>query len=174
MKLKTLAIFAALAGFSGTLLAEAGKPVMVDPEPICDVPFEGTVSFGYESVYLFRGADFGDNAPWAGLDLTGSVAGLEVNVGAWYINTIEDPVAFDELDLYLFVTGPSFGPFDTSIGGTWFYFAEIDDEAGEVEFDIFVVDFSEVEPGSTSLKSTTKLAKLNSTSPPRLVLSTLL
>ncbi|MEM7011390.1 MAG: hypothetical protein AAF585_07895 [Verrucomicrobiota bacterium] len=133
--MKNLAIIAVMLGFSSAAFAGPGKEI-IPPEPICEVPFTGSVSFGYETTYLFRGADFGDDAPWAGLDLNGTLAGLEVNLGAWYINPTDDPVDSDELDLYLFVAGPDLGPFSTSIGGTWFYFAEIDENVGELEFDL--------------------------------------
>ena len=135
MKLKTLAIIAALTGFVGAVYAEAGKEI-IPPDPICEVPFTGSVSVGYETTYLFRGADFGDDAPWAGVDLNGSLGGLDVNLGAWYINPTDDPVDSDELDLYLFVSGPDLGPFETSFGGTWYYYAETDTNVGELELDL--------------------------------------
>ncbi|MFT5469635.1 MAG: hypothetical protein ACI8UO_004757 [Verrucomicrobiales bacterium] len=134
--LKKMALVVSLGTLvSGVSFAEMGKEV-IDPTPVCEAPFTGSVSVGYETTYLFRGADFGDDAPWAGVDLNGQLLGLDVNTGVWYINPTDDPVNSDELDVYLFVAGPDLGPFETSIGGTWFYFAEVDENVGELELDL--------------------------------------
>ncbi len=104
-------------------------PVIEDP--VCAVPFYGSVSAGYETEYLFRGVNFGDNAPWTGVDLNYDLNdALSLNFGTWYINPTQNPVNFDELDVYAFLNFPLW-VFDAAIGATWFYFAEADTEALE-------------------------------------------
>ena len=63
---KLVTIFALLA-CPAALLAEAyNAKVPIIEDPVCTVPFYGSVSTGYEYVYLFRGVDFGKHAPWLG------------------------------------------------------------------------------------------------------------
>ncbi len=109
-------------------------PAPVIEDPVCAVPFTGSVAVGYESTYLFRGVDFGDDAPWGSIDISfGLFNDVSVDVGTWYINPTQNPVNSDELDVYGFLNFPLW-IFDASIGATWFYFAEIDQEALEGDF----------------------------------------
>lgn len=135
--MKNLSLIAALSlSITGTAVAEGGKVVPIDPAPVCEAPFTGTVSVGYETTYLFRGFDFGSDAPWAGVDLNGQLLGLDLNIGAWYLNATDDTVDYDELDLYAYVALPDLGPFAVSAGGTWFYFAETATDGGELLLDL--------------------------------------
>lgn len=117
------------AATAGDYVVEKGPVVEIEePAPL----FYGSVAFGYESTYLFRGVDFGDDAPWAGLDLNTDLSDtLSLNAGVWYINPTQNPADSDELDLYAFVT-KTFGDLSVSVGGTYFYFAEADSDASEI------------------------------------------
>lgn len=134
MKLTFICISSAIVGFalgSTAFGGEYDKAPIVDPE--CAVPFYGSVSFGYDSSYLFRGGRYGDHAPWAGLDLNFDVSdNLTWNIGTWYINPTDGPfVVNDELDVYSYAYFSMFG-LDAALGGTWFYFPEDGGDAGEV------------------------------------------
>ena len=127
----------ALATSLSVSLASAGE-VYSDKAPVMDAIVEpapaiyGSLSLGYETTYLFRGVDFGDDAPWAGLDLNYDLDDtLSLNAGVWYINPTQNPADSDELDLYAFVT-KTFGDLSVSVGGTYFYFAEADADATEL------------------------------------------
>ncbi len=129
-----LAIGAAFSAFAaGTALAgpvDTKAPVIQDP--VCAVPFTGEVSVGYESDYIFRGTNFGEDAPWASIGLNSAINDvMSVDVGVWYINPTNNPSGFDELDLYAFLNFP-LGPLSASFGGTWYYFPEPGGNTGEV------------------------------------------
>ena len=128
--LKTLTRIASLIVAAPLIGGEMTKAPVIE-DPACTVPFYGSVSLGYEQVYLFRGVDFGQHAPWAGVDLNYDISDtLSLNFGTWYINPTQNPVDSDELDVYAFLNFP-LGVFDASVGATWFYFAEADAEATE-------------------------------------------
>jgi len=115
-------------------------PAPSDPvkNPVCAVPFYGSVSFGYESSYLFRGGRYGDHAPWAGLDLNLDLnQNLSLNFGTWYINpTKQNAIVNDEFDLYAYLffpfDCPVTGSWDVGVGGSWFFFLEDEFDEGEV------------------------------------------
>ena len=118
-----------LAGTAVGGEVDAKAPVIVDA--VCDVPFSGTVSVGYETDYIFRGRNLGSDAPWASVDLNFALNdAMSVDVGAWYLNSTNNPTNFDELDVYAFLNFP-LGPLTASVGGTWFYFPESGGDTGE-------------------------------------------
>jgi len=125
------------AGLVGSLTlahsASAGE-VPTPMDPVCVIPFYGSVSVGYDTSYLFRGGRLGDDAPWAGLDLNYDISDtLSLNFGTWYINPTNNEVVGDELDIYAYgIT--SLGNWDVAVGGTWFYFAEDGGDEGELNF----------------------------------------
>ena len=133
MKRSLKALTLSLASFAVAVTAVAGDPkAPLVEDPTCVVPFYGSVSFGYDTSYLFRGGRLGDHAPWAGIDLNYDINDkVTFNIGAWYINPTENPVVNDELDLYAYVIFPA-GPFEVALGGTWFYFAEDSADEGEL------------------------------------------
>ena len=111
---------------------QAGDAKMPPPaiQPAGDPFLYAEVSVGYESTYLFRGVDFGDNAPWGGVDVGANVApGVTFDVGAWYINPGQAGFG-DELDLYAWLNF-SVGPASVGIGGTYYYFPEGGGDAWE-------------------------------------------
>jgi len=122
---KLAALLAAIA--LPATVASAGDAKMPPPEmaPIAEPEplFYGSVAAGYESTYLFRGVDFGDDAVWTGVDLGFNVApGVTFDVGAWYINPTSGGFD-DELDLYAWVNF-SIGSVSVGVGGTYYYFPE--------------------------------------------------
>lgn len=132
MKFSINKSFASLAMASVAALslssAQAGDakmpvtPPMVEP-PVVEPLFYGSVTVGYESTYLFRGVDFGENAPYGSIDLGMNIApGVTFDVGAWYINPTEATFD-DELDLYAWLNF-SVGPASIGIGGTYYRFPE--------------------------------------------------
>lgn len=83
----------------------------------------GELSSGFDSHYIFRGANLGENAVWTGLNLAVPIAdGLDLGLGAWYINPTEGG-ADDELDLFASL-GTSFGGVDVSLGYTAYLYPE--------------------------------------------------
>ena len=84
------------------------------------------LSSGFDSHYIFRGADLGENAVWTALDmivpLTGSV---DLELGAWYVNPTHGVVSGDELDLYANLS-TSFGGIDVGIGYVAYLYPEAD------------------------------------------------
>lgn len=104
------ALFGSLAMasvFAGPEPYDSKKQVIED----CTVPFTGSVSFGYESDYLFRGLNSGSNAFWGSAAANfGLGEKLSLDIGTWYINPTNqldflfDPGNVgDELDVYAFL-----------------------------------------------------------------------
>lgn len=91
-------------------------------------PIIGSVSLGYDSHYIFRGTNFGENAPWGSLDLSVPLGDFSLDLGAWYLNPTDPAGAIlsddnDELDLYISL-GTSIGNFDVAVGYTAYIFPE--------------------------------------------------
>lgn len=127
MKITTTSLMIALVAALPIGNVNAGDyskaPAVAPPIAAAESPFYGSVSVGYESTYLFRGVDFGDNAPWGSIDVGANIAeGVTLDAGAWYINPTERGFV-DELDLYAWLSFPM-GPLSASIGATWYYFPE--------------------------------------------------
>ena len=114
----------------------AGEPMPVEP-PEPEPWLTGSLDFGYDSMYNFRGVDFGPDAIWAGIDLNTPLTDtLGLNFGAWYINptgSIDGSHATDELDLYAFLT-TTLGDLEVAVGGTAFFFTEAGTDAQEMGF----------------------------------------
>lgn len=114
--------------------------VVVEPEASSLIdPVTGAVTIGYDSAYIFRGANFGENAPWFALDLSVPLGeNATLDGGVWYVNPtsgsdiLPDKGGNDELDLYLSV-GSSFGPVDVAVGYTAYIFPESGGGIGENE-----------------------------------------
>ncbi|MFV1994396.1 MAG: TorF family putative porin [Verrucomicrobiales bacterium] len=93
-------------------------------------PVTGSVSVGYDSHYIFRGTNLGENAPWLGVDLSTPLGnGLTLDAGLWYVNStsgsdiLPNTGANDELDLYVSLGG-TVGPVDIAVGYTAYLFPE--------------------------------------------------
>jgi hypothetical protein len=86
-------------------------------------------SVGYDSSYIFRGVDFGDNLIWGDVNLTMPVTdGVDLNVGVWYAGLADDD--YTELDVYGGLS-VDMGAFELGVGLTWYYFPDTDDDALE-------------------------------------------
>lgn len=129
MKLLALAVLA-----SGSLYAGDKCPIV---DPVCAVPFTGSVSVGYETDYIFRGLTFGEHAPWASAAINFALTDqVSVDLGTWYLNSTSGPVGFDELDVYSFLNFPLW-VFKASLGGTWFSYPEgAADDNGEASLNL--------------------------------------
>ncbi|MCB1237508.1 MAG: hypothetical protein KDM91_20760, partial [Verrucomicrobiae bacterium] len=123
MKLKTLIITS--IGALTISIANAGDSKGV----VCPVeePFGATLSAGYDSHYIFRGVDNGQNAISVGLDYDLDLLPIPVTLGAHYINptdgSLVNPTHSDELQLSAAV-GQSFGSVDAWLGYTAYLFPE--------------------------------------------------
>jgi len=86
-------------------------------------------SIGYDTKYVFRGVDFGDNLIWGDVNITVPLNDtVDLNVGAWYASLADDD--FDELDIYGGISA-DLGAFEIGVGLTWYYFPMTDDDALE-------------------------------------------
>lgn len=128
---KLTAALLGLASAGALATAQAGSPisapVMTDTSSI----FSGSISVGYDTKYIFRGVDFGDDAVWSGVDTNFDLAdNLSLNLGAWYINPTGGGQDNDELDLYAFLN-TSVGGVDVGVGVTSYLFPEAGGDALE-------------------------------------------
>ena len=150
MKLNPTTTLASLvAAIALPVTANAGDakmPVEMAPPVAYESPFYGSVTVGYESTYIFRGVDFGDNAPYGSVDLGVNIAeGVTFDVGAWYINPTED-FFDDELDLYAWLSFPIASRITGSVGATYYYFPEAGGDAWEPGVTV-AIDLTFVELG---------------------------
>lgn len=156
MKLNTItaSLFAAVAlagsAIAGPMYAPAPSKEVIVPEP--EPCITGEIAVGYDTMYNFRGVNFGDHAPWAGVDLSicTPLEAISLNVGVWYTNPVQPITTHDndELDVYGFVvisTGTETVPVEIAIGGTWFYFAEADADATEAGVSVTVSPYEVVD-----------------------------
>jgi len=62
----------------------------------------GSVSFGYDTEYFYRGVELGSDPFWVGADLSIPITeGLSFNPGIWYINPSGGNDLTDEIDYYV-------------------------------------------------------------------------
>lgn len=126
---KTITALVGLMSAGALASSQAGEPpavaTMTEAEPV----LSGSLAAGYDSMYNFRGVDFGPDAIWAGVDFNMALSdSVGLNVGTWYTGGSD---SLDELDLYAFIT-TSCGDLDVSVGGTAFFFTEDDSTAQEL------------------------------------------
>ena len=82
---------------TSTLLAISSALVLSNA---AQAEIEGEVHVGYNTDYVFRGADLGENAVEVGADINGSLScGIDWSLGIWYINPDSDS-GLDEIDFY--------------------------------------------------------------------------
>jgi len=142
--INTLSKVLGAAGISGALATAAvagssydGGASPIVPPPIVHSPSDDlgfSLSAGYDSDYIFRGADLGDNLVWTALDYANDFGSpIEWNIGAWYASTNgNDDTDFNELDIYTGL-GTSFGAIDASVGFIAYFFPDTDaDETYEL------------------------------------------
>jgi len=100
---------------------KAGEPVVPAPAPASS-EIGAEVSVGYDTHYIFRGFNIGENLIWAGVDLGVPISdGLSLNLGTWYGSLAED--SYDELNL---LAGLSYqvGSIELGVGAIWYYFPQ--------------------------------------------------
>ena len=108
MKLKTilLSLSGALALAYSPATANAGPAPQPEPTPIAPAPLFGAeVAVGYDTHYMFRGVNYGEDSVWGSIELALPVIpGMDLTVGAWYQDpqsaSLQNPGSEDELDLY--------------------------------------------------------------------------
>ena len=143
MKIKSLVYTVGSLGCAAFIAVAPVKagPMMapIDPVPIDTGisnlldPIETTLSVGFDSHYMFRGYNLGEEAVWAGIDMSLPLGwqGASLDFGLWYVNPTEGPsntsgiggpafnakrgIPDDELDAYIGVSG-TWGPVDVSVG----------------------------------------------------------
>lgn len=106
------------AAFLAATPVKAGTPMApVAPAPAPAPAIGAEVSVGYDTKYIFRGFDFGDNLVWGGVDLGVPLTdALSLNLGSWYGTIADDP--YDELNL---LAGLSYdlGGVELGLGAIW-------------------------------------------------------
>lgn len=108
------------AAFLAASPVKAGDPVM--PPAAASSEIGAEVSVGYDTHYIFRGFNYGENLVWAGVDLGVPLSdGLSLNLGTWYGTLAED--SYDELNL---LAGLSYdtGDFTVGVGAIWYYYPQ--------------------------------------------------
>ena len=133
MKVTQLIAFSLIALATAAGTANAGAPAKNPkaPEPVAPVDdsLGFSLSVGYDSKYIFRGVDFGDNLLWGSLSIPIKLTDkLTFTFAPWYGN-IADGV-YDELDLAAGFTY-DLGFATIGAGYTWYYFPFSDFDTNE-------------------------------------------
>ena len=105
-------------------LAHAGTRTTKNPIAPVAPPEDDSLGFslaaGYDSSYIFRGVDFGDNLVWAGLTIPVKLTDKATFTFApWYGSIAGEE--YDELDLVASLTY-DLGFVTAGVGYTWYYF----------------------------------------------------
>ena len=93
------------------------------------------VSVGYDTDYMFRGVNLGQDLLWSDVNVSTSLSdGLDLGVGAWYANVADD-AGNDELDIYAGLS-TSIGDMSVDLGATYYYYPDPTAGEGTLEFGI--------------------------------------
>ena len=93
------------------------------------------VSVGYDTDYMFRGVNLGQDLLWSDVNVSTSLSdGLDLGVGAWYANVADD-AGNDELDIYAGLS-TSMGDMSVELGATYYYYPDPTAGEGTLEFGI--------------------------------------
>ena len=93
------------------------------------------VSVGYDTDYMFRGVNLGQDLLWSDVNVSTSLSdGLDLGVGAWYANVADD-AGNDELDIYAGLS-TSMGDMSVDLGATYYYYPDPTAGGGTLEFGI--------------------------------------
>lgn len=111
------------------------------------VSFYASADVGFHSQYNFRGFKAGDWAPSISFEFIIPVranSGLALDVGAWYVDPIDD--VYNELGLYAYLDFPV-ADFKFRVGGIFFVFPDEDWVTGEfgAAVSYSVMDFVDLE-----------------------------
>ncbi len=95
-----------------------------------------TISVGYDSDYIFRGVNYGENLIWSEVAKSYTLTDtLSLDFGVWYGSLAgeegPDGRAYDELDL---ISGLTYdlGRVQVGVGYIWYYFPHHSDHTGEI------------------------------------------
>ena len=118
MKIRNIAAkTAAVLGCSALL---ALVPAIAGDEAVAGEDLGAEVSVGYDTDYIFRGANLGQDLLWSDVNVSTSLSdGLGLNIGAWYANPTD--AGDDELDVYAGVS-TDLGGMSLDVGTTYYYF----------------------------------------------------
>ena len=93
------------------------------------------VSVGYDTDYMFRGVNLGQDLLWSDVNVSTSLSdGRDLGVGAWYANVADD-AGNDELDIYAGLS-TSMGDMSVDLGATYYYYPDPIAGEGTLEFGI--------------------------------------
>lgn len=126
------------AALSSTHLM-AGEAVVTAPAPEA-AAFALDIGAGYNTKYIWRGLDLGNDMVELSAEVTGAYAGLDLTAGAWYAH-VSDQVSGapkGELDLY-FDASKDLGFATASVGYIFYHFANSSsaaEDAQEVYFSL--------------------------------------
>ena len=118
MKIRNIAAkTAAVLGCSALL---ALVPAIAGDHAAAGGDLGAEVSVGYDTDYIFRGANLGQDLLWSDVNVSTSLSdGLGLNIGAWYANPTD--VGDDELDIYAGVS-TDLGGMSLDLGTTYYYY----------------------------------------------------
>jgi hypothetical protein len=137
--MKHTVLVAVLTAFTvGTHAGDWGKTPVQDKSPIEEcIDLGGTITVGYETDYLFYGARFAGDSVWTDVNYSFEDFAVPINVGVWYLNGLNGPSNYDELDLYASATLGTFAGFDIDVKYGHFFFIESEAGSyGEVGLDL--------------------------------------
>jgi hypothetical protein len=129
MKIRNIAAkTAAVLGCSALL---ALVPAIAGDEAVAGEDLGAEISVGYDTDYIFRGANLGQDLLWSDVNVSSSLSdGLGLNIGAWYANATDGGT--DELDVYAGIS-TDLGGMALDLGTTYYYFPG-DTGANALEF----------------------------------------
>ncbi|MEC9042558.1 MAG: TorF family putative porin [Verrucomicrobiota bacterium] len=118
MKIRNIAAkTAAVLGCSALL---ALVPAIAGDHAAAGEDLGAEVSVGYDTDYIFRGANLGQDLLWSDVNVSTSLSdGLGLNIGAWYANPTD--AGDDELDIYAGVS-TDLGGMSLDLGTTYYYY----------------------------------------------------
>ena len=118
MKIRNIAAkTAAVLGCSALL---ALVPAIAGDHAVAGEDLGAEVSVGYDTDYIFRGANLGQDLLWSDVNVSTSLSdGLGLNIGAWYANPTD--AGDDELDIYAGVS-TDLGGMSLDLGTTYYYY----------------------------------------------------
>ena len=118
MKIRNIAAkTAAVLGCSALL---ALVPAVAGDHAAAGEDLGAEVSVGYDTDYIFRGANLGQDLLWTDVNVSTSLSdGLGLNIGAWYANPTD--AGDDELDIYAGVS-TDLGGMSLDLGTTYYYY----------------------------------------------------
>ncbi len=148
MKKITYTLLAGAALSSSHLMA--GNEVVQAPAE--DPAFALDIGAGYNTKYIWRGLDLGNDMVELSAEVTGAYAGLDLTAGAWYAH-VSDQVSGapkGELDLY-FDASKDLGFATASVGYIFYHFANSSSAAEDAQ-EIYFGLSKDIAGFSTSLK----------------------